>query len=133
MGKLNISSPKPKKSINYFNSKNRSKSKTQSALINEENILQAVVNAFPFCEVKQVDFATMSLEKQIPLSSKVSAPIGIHGSDLTNGIWMNRSIETFPTCIGKFLPYKYTCKKWFSDLARIFQIQYIPIPTLSFN
>jgi hypothetical protein len=102
-------------------------------IINQDALEAATKDLCPFCDVQVIDFENMEIREQVQFSCRISLLLGIHGSGLIHVTWMKRSSEARPTGVVEFFPYKYTCRDWYEQCARLFGVQHFAVHTLSVN
>jgi hypothetical protein len=102
-------------------------------LLNPEEFANATREMCPYCNVQMVDFQQFDKNGQIRFICNASVLIGIHGSGLIHAIWMKESTPQMPAAVFELFPFKYTCRDWYGQCARIAKLQYFPIYTLNIN
>ncbi|KAH0788570.1 hypothetical protein GPJ56_007252 [Histomonas meleagridis] len=102
-------------------------------IINIEDVLNATKELCPLCDVQIVDFQNRNKEKQVEFTHNASLLIGMHGSGLTHGVWLNPSTQEMPTGIYELFPYRYNCRNWYHQMADMVKIQYFAYYTKSIN
>lgn len=105
----------------------KSKKFTIRKFINIEEIEEYLLSRCDFCRVKRIEFSSQNLTEQIELISSASVLIGVHGSGLTNTLFMKPSSEKAPTALIELLPYGYHCRNWFQKAANVASVDYYSI------
>ena len=93
-------------------------------ITNIKDVLKCVFNIFSDCEIMLLDLEIIPLEKQLYYFGRASVIIGVHGSGLTNVVWMKESSPHQKTHLIEFLPLKYNCRNWFKTASLYAGVNY---------
>jgi hypothetical protein len=102
-------------------------------LLNPEELLHATREMCPFCHVQMVDFQQFDKNGQIRFVCNASVLIGVHGSGLTHAAWMMEATERLPAALIELFPFRYTCRNWYMQMAKMLKLLYYPVYTLRLN
>lgn len=94
------------------------------SLNNTDEIVARMYATCPFCDIRLAKFENLRFIDQISLVSRSSVLAGIHGSGLSNVIFMASSSPNHSTHLIEFLPYKYTCRNWYHTAAKVARVNY---------
>lgn len=94
---------------------------------NQKELYDLMKDTCDFCDVREVKFQNMNVEKQISIVSKASVLMGVHGSGLTHTIWMHESQSNHTTHLIEVLSYNYTCRNWYNTAADCAGVIYHPM------
>ena len=86
-------------------------------ITNIKEVLKCVYDSFSDCEIMPLDLEMIPLEKQLYYFGRASVVFGVHGSGLTNVVWMKPSSKHQKTHLVEFLPLKYNCRDWFKTAS----------------
>lgn len=103
------------------------------ALLNSGDVISAVKKMCPNCEIRETLLEQMSYEEQVLAAAQASVIMGVHGSGLSHVNWMKPSSPEQPSGLIEFIPYKYTCRNWFEQAARVASVEYYGIHTPDVN
>jgi len=93
-------------------------------LDNPDDVIRVIETHCNNCIVSKIDFSGLSLQQQVSKCSSASVIIGLHGSGLTNVIWMQKSTNHKRRILLEILPYNYWCRNWFHVAANISGVEY---------
>lgn len=96
---------------------------TERDITNIHEIQRLIQESCSFCNVSVLDFSLISVRDQIKVSAESSAIIGIHGSGLSNVIWMSDK-GSRPTSLIEVFPYNYWCRDWYHMAANVAGVEY---------
>lgn len=88
---------------------------------NFNELHQAIINLFPDAEIYVKGFEGLSIKDQILITKDIDILIGMHGSALSNVIWMKEN-----STLIEIFPYKFTCRDWYEKACELAKINYIP-------
>jgi hypothetical protein len=91
---------------------------------NNAEIEEAMREGCPHCNVRSVALHNLGFRDQVQLVSKASVLVGLHGSGLTNVIWMAESRENHTTHLVEIMPFKYLCRPWYQTAAGCAGVEY---------
>jgi hypothetical protein len=100
-------------------------------ILNPDAVLRATTELCPHCAVSIVDFQQFDKTGQVRYSCNASVLIGVHGSGLIHAAWMHLSTDALPAALVELLPYKYTCRNWYKQYAKMLGIEYFGIQTMN--
>ena len=103
------------------------RTKGSRRILNLDEIEEYMLSRCDFCRIKRVDYAELSIQKQVELTAKSSVLFAAHGSGLSNCVWMKPSTVTHPTAVIEILPHAYTCRDWFHGAANISGADYYSV------
>ena len=89
-------------------------------IININDLSSAMASIFPDAEVICRGFEGLSMKDQILLVRNVDILIGMHGSALSNIIWMKKN-----STLIEIFPYKFTCRDWYEKACELAKVNYI--------
>jgi hypothetical protein len=102
-------------------------------LLNPEELLRATRDMCPFCDVQMVDFQQFDKNGQLRFVCNASVLIGVHGSGLIHTAWMTGATERLPAALVELFPFRYTCRDWYMQMAKMLNLLYYPVYTLRLN
>ena len=97
---------------------------TRRNIANQKEVERFIRDSCPFCSVKSLLLEQVSVDSQVEIISRASVLIGLHGSGLTNCLWMAPSRLNHTTHLIEFMPYNYSCRPWYHTAANTARIQY---------
>lgn len=87
---------------------------------NIQEFISTVMDLFPDDEVEYKGFEWFSTKDQILAVKDFDVLIGIHGSALSNVIWMKEN-----STLVEIFPYKFTCRDWYEKASLLAKVNYI--------
>ena len=103
------------------------KSTNNRLFLNVDEIEEYLLSRCDFCRVKRIDYTNKDFISQVRLTTRASVLIGVHGSGLSNCLWMKPSTEREPTALIELMPNGYSCRNWFHGAAKIAKIDYYTV------
>ena len=100
---------------------------TKRNIQNQKEVEDFVRNSCPFCVVKSLQLETVDVDKQVEIISRASVLLGLHGSGLTNCMWMAASRPNHTTHLIELMPYNYSCRPWYHTAANVSRVNYYEI------
>ncbi|EAY11328.1 hypothetical protein TVAG_344220 [Trichomonas vaginalis G3] len=94
------------------------------SLTNTYELYEHMKKTCDFCKVDLIKMQTIPFIKQIELVSRASVLAGLHGSGLTNVMWMAPSRENHTTHLIEFLPKGYNCRDWYKTATEVARVEY---------
>lgn len=93
-------------------------------IVNKVEIVKAMSEWCPNCIIDQTYFANETFSQQLSYVCNASILISIHGSGLSHMAWMKACDNVSNTAVIEILPYKYTCRDWYEQIANGAGIKY---------
>lgn len=94
------------------------------SLSNTYELYEYMKKTCEFCEIDLIKMEYMPFLNQISLVSRASVLAGLHGSGLTNVMWMAASRENHTTHLIEFLPKGYKCRDWYETATKVARVNY---------
>lgn len=91
---------------------------------NKQELVDAVQQWCPHCRVDAITFQNQTYGEQMRSFCNASIMISMHGSQLSHMVWMKIDDPNKPTSVIEILPYLYTCRDWYEQIANGAQIKY---------
>lgn len=91
---------------------------------NPVELEQAVKQWCPQCRVDSFIYRDETIGEQMEVICNASILISIHGSQLSHMVWMKIGDQKRKTSVIEILPYLYTCRDWYEQIANGAQIKY---------
>jgi len=89
-------------------------------IINRDELVNSTKNFCPYCNIRTTFTTNMSIGDQVSFFCNSSIIIGLHGGGLSHMLWM----ETNKSALIELLPYKYTCRNWYEQIANGCGVKY---------
>ena len=93
-------------------------------IVNPEELLDAVEKWCPHCRVDSFAHGNESFCEQMLEVCNASILMGMHGSQMSNMVWMKIGDKKKRTSVIEVLPYGYTCRDWYKQIATGAGIKY---------
>jgi hypothetical protein len=91
---------------------------------NKQELLDSLRAWCPFCRVDPFIYTNQSYGEQMRAFCNASVLVSMHGSQLSHMVWMKVGDASKPTSVIEILPYMYTCRDWYKQIADGAQIKY---------
>ena len=89
----------------------------QRDILNKDELLGAIKEWCPHCDVDSFGYVNESYCEQMLRVCNASILLGMHGSQNSHMVWMKIGDKKKRTAIIEVLPYKYTCRNWYEQIA----------------
>jgi hypothetical protein len=91
---------------------------------NKEDLLAALRRWCPHCTVDAFLYLNQTYGEQMEAICNASILISMHGSQLSHMVWMKVDDREKKTSVIEILPYMYTCRNWYEQIANGAEIKY---------
>lgn len=91
---------------------------------NKQELLDAIRGWCPLCTVSPFIYTNQTYCEQMLAFCNASILVSMHGSQLSHMVWMKVGDPTKPTSVIEILPYLYTCRDWYEQIANGAEIKY---------
>jgi hypothetical protein len=96
----------------------------QRDIDNKEELIAAITRWCIGCRVDTFVFENQSYATQMLAICNASILISMHGSQLSHMVWMKVNDTEKRTAVIEILPYLYTCRDWYQQIADSAGIKY---------
>jgi hypothetical protein len=100
------------------------RNRTMRDIDNKQELLDALSDWCPHCRVSGFIYGDESYCEQMRFFCNASVIISMHGSQLSHMVWMKIANPEKRTAAIEILPYMYTCRNWYEQIANGATIRY---------
>ena len=93
-------------------------------ITNQNEFYSTIKKIFNDCEVININLDHMHPRDQLYYFARCSFVIGVHGSGLTNVVFMNNYCSKRKTHLLEILPFNYSCRNWFNVACNYSGVRY---------
>ena len=97
---------------------------TKRNITNIDEVYEVINKTFKGCMIKYLELENIDTKQQLYYFSRASVVFGVHGSGLTNVVWMKQSKRKQRTHLVEFLPLKYNCRDWYKVASEYSGVKY---------
>jgi hypothetical protein len=97
---------------------------TMRDIDHKQELGDAIRGWCPHCSVDTFIYANHSYCAQMRHFCNASIVISMHGSQLSHMVWMKVNSSEKKTAVIEILPYMYTCRNWYEQIAKGAEIKY---------
>jgi hypothetical protein len=97
---------------------------TMRDIVNKQELLDGLKDWCPHCRIDSFIYDNHSYCEQMKYFCNGSILISMHGSQLSHMVWMKVGDPKKATSVIEILPYMYTCRDWYQQIANGAQIKY---------
>jgi hypothetical protein len=97
---------------------------TMRDIDNKQELFDSLKKWCPFCRVDTFIYSNQTYCEQMMAFCNASILISMHGSQLSHMVWMKVGDPEKRTSVIEILPYMYTCRDWYQQIANGAGIQY---------